>query len=183
MLPWMLATVADAVIVDPLKPKETLFELENTTSGRFALLAPADTVMLPTMSGATDAVSVDPLSPKVMPLPSAKVSAERLLLVAPAEMFTAVSEDATDAVAVIFDPSKPKLTLFEFANVTADTFELERPALTLIAVSELAAGATDAVNVLPFRPNDTPLLFEKMTVPDVAVWAPAAMPLGAVDWL
>src|SRR4051812_18457084 len=41
MLPWVLATVADAVMTDPLSPKETLFEFENVSWLSVLLAVPA----------------------------------------------------------------------------------------------------------------------------------------------
>ena len=47
------------------------------------------------------------------------------------------------------------------------------PALT--ATPPPPPALTDAVNVPALRPNDTPLLFDQMTVPEVCVCVPAAI--------
>ena len=61
--------------------------------------------------------------------------------------------------AVTVDPFRPNPIPFESENVTAERLLLSVPAESLIAVNDVA---TDAVIVLPFRPNDTLLPFEKL---------------------
>ena len=60
MLPWLDATVALAVTVDPFNPKETLFEFENTRDARPLLVVPAEKVTFPAAG----------LGPEMMKLPA-----------------------------------------------------------------------------------------------------------------
>ena len=75
--------VADAVIVEPLRPKLTLFEFENVMAERFWLVVPALTLMLVRLV-ATDAVMVDAFNPKLIPLEFENVKAEARFDVVPA---------------------------------------------------------------------------------------------------
>lgn len=68
------------------------------------------------------------------------------------------------------EPLSPKLTLFELEKTTWPSPTDVVPALMEPGAP---APATDAVIVEPFRPNDTPLLFEKTTVPLLTLLAPA----------
>ena len=56
------------------------------------------------------------------------------------------------------DPTWPKLTLFEF----------EKTALVWLKLADAV------MSELPLIPNETLLLFDQTTVPDVAVWVPPA---------
>ena len=47
MLPWVLATVAEAVTVEPFRPKDTLLELLNVKAEPRLLVVPAEILMLP----------------------------------------------------------------------------------------------------------------------------------------
>ena len=74
-------------MTEPLRPKETPFELLKVMAERLLLVVPAET-LIPVSEEATLAVIVEPLSPKLTPFELLKVIAERLLLVVPALKFT-----------------------------------------------------------------------------------------------
>ncbi len=76
-----------AVIVEPLRPKETLFEFEKTTVPRLLLVVPAEKL---TGLGPPTAVTTDPARPNETPPALPKVMADMLLEVVPAETLTAV---------------------------------------------------------------------------------------------
>jgi hypothetical protein len=100
MLPWVEATVAVAVIVDPFRPNDMPFELLKTTLPRLPELAPAE--KLTTGSDvAMDAVIIELVRPNVIPLPLLNVRADRFAEVAPALtlMFEIVA--AFDCIAVV----------------------------------------------------------------------------------
>lgn len=80
---WVEATVAEAVIVAPFKPNETLFELLSTMALRLLDVVPAETLTF-VRDVATDAVIVAPFNPKLTPFEFEKVTALRLLDVVPA---------------------------------------------------------------------------------------------------
>ena len=80
----MLTTVAVAVIVDPLSPKDTLLEFEKTTAERLLDAVPAETLTLVRLV-AIDAVIVDALRPKDTPLEFENVNAEARLEAVPAD--------------------------------------------------------------------------------------------------
>src|SRR5580698_6678570 len=153
------ATVALAVIVEPLSPKETLLLFENVMAERLLLVVPPLTLIW------ADAVMVEALSPKLTLFEFDSVKAVRLFEVVPAEMLTFARPAATDAVTT--EPFRPNDTPLLFEKVTEETlFEFESvnavrlfevvPAERLMAETALML----AVIVEPFSPNDTPLLFE-----------------------
>lgn len=153
--------MAEAVIVDPLSPKETLLLLDSVKADRLLDVVPADRLR------ACDAVIVEPFSPKETPFEFEKVIADRLLDVVPALTLMFVSEVATDADAVTTLPLSPNETLFAFENVTEFMLFDVVPALRLMP-------ATEAVRTVEFeRPKETPFEFANETVPDSATCVPA----------
>jgi hypothetical protein len=93
------ATVAVAVTVDPLIPKLTLLELENTTWSEMLLeVVPAEKL------SACLAVMVEPASPKLTRLESLKTTDPRLLEVVPAEKFTGAAAAVPADTVMVMDP-------------------------------------------------------------------------------
>jgi hypothetical protein len=122
---------AEAVIVDPLSPKLTPFELLNVMAERLFEVVPADTLMAVRLV-AIEPVMVEPLRPKLTPFELLNVTALRLFEVVPAEKLILPCVLATVAEAVMVEPLSPKLTLLELENVTAERLLLVVPADTLI---------------------------------------------------
>ena len=104
-----------------------------------------------------------------------KVNALARLLVVPAETLMLPWLDATVAEAVTTEPLRPKETLFELLRVKAERLLEVVPADRFIC-------AEAVIRVEPDIPKVTLLLFEKTTVPLVAVCVPAAIAPGAVLW-
>jgi hypothetical protein len=90
-VPAAAATAAcTAVIVEPLRPNEMLFEFEKVTALKLFEVVPALKFTAVRLV-ATEAVTVDALRPKLTPFEFENVTAERLLLVVPAETLMFVS--------------------------------------------------------------------------------------------
>jgi len=122
---WALE--AEAVIVAPLKPKLTLFELENITEARLLEVVPALKLTGDGAPAGAAAVITEPFKPKVIPPALSNVIAERLLLVVPAETRMFVRLVAT--LAVIVEPFSPKLTLLPSEKERLETRLFVVPAL------------------------------------------------------
>ena len=122
----------------------------------------------------TEAVTTEELlSPKVTLLEFEKTTVPLVAVCVPAWIAPGEVDCEYDADAVSVEPFKPKLTLFELLNVNADARLLVVPALRL-KLPWVEATVTDAVTTDELLiPNVTLLLFEKTTVPEVAVCVPA----------
>lgn len=165
--------------VDPFNPKVTLFELLNAIALKFCEVVPALTLTF-VSDVAIDAVNVEALSPNETPFELLKANAEAKFDVVPAETLILPCVDATVTDAVTVPAFNPKLTLLLSEKVNALARFDVVPALTFTLPCVLAT-VTLAVNTDEFdSPKETLLLFEKTTVPEVAVCVPAAIPPGAM---
>jgi len=153
-------------MVEAFRPKLTLFEFENVNADASFEVVPAEMLMLAALT-LIDPVSTEPLSPNEMLFAFENVMADKLFDVVPALTLMFVKLVAIDAV--IVEAFKPKLTPLEFENINAEARFDVVPALRL-TLACVEATVTDAVMTELFDiPNVTLLLFEKTTVPDVAV--------------
>jgi len=102
---WALE--AEAVIVAPLKPKLTLFELENITEARSLEVVPALKLTGDGAPAGATAVITEPFKPKVIPPALSNVRAESLLLVVPADIWMLLKLVDTAAL-ILLTPMVPK---------------------------------------------------------------------------
>ena len=130
------SALAEAVMVEPLRPKETLFEFENVMAERLFDVVPALTLMFVRLV-ATEAVIVEALSPKLTPFELEKVKALARLLVVPAERLIEPCVLATVTLAVTTDELLiPKVTLLEFEKTTV-------PEVAVCVPAAMAPGDVD----------------------------------------
>ena len=168
----------EAVMVEALRPKETLFEFEKVKAEARLLVVPAERLIEPcVLATVTLAVTTDELLiPKVTLLLFDSTTVPPDAVCVPAAI-----APRSAAEAVMFEPSKPKRTLLESAKVSAETFAEVVPPDTLMLPWELARLA-EAVTVEPSSPKVTLFEFEKTTVPEETRVVPAEIAAGPVDW-
>ena len=167
---------ADAVMVDPFRPNETLFEFEKVKALARLLVVPAERLTLAwVLATVTLAVTTDELLiPNVTLFEFEKTTVPLVAVCVPAAAARLFAD------AVIVEAFKPNETLFEFEKVKAlarfDVVPAERLMLAWVLATVTLAVTTDELLI----PNVTLFELEKTTVPLVAVCVPAAIAPGAV---